>query len=312
MQPLTLDALRVLDAIDRRGSFAAAAQELHRVTSAVSYAIQKLEDELGVVLFDREGHRARLTPTGRLVLERGRELLAAAERLALEARELHDGWETELRIACDNVQEVDPLFPLVAEFHRERPATGIRLLDEVLGGPWEALETDRADIVIAGLVANAPPAGIRTELLGSVRFLMAAAPDHPAAREPAPLDEDVLRRHPVIAVADSSRVRPPYSVGLLARQTTITVSDFRAKEQALMAGLGIGTLPEHRLLPLVEAGRLVVLRTVALREPAPFVMAWKAAGGGRARRWFLHRIPAVWRRAILTSPDMTVASHPKA
>lgn len=306
MQPVTLDALRVLDAIDRRGSFAAAAQELHRVTSAVSYAIQKLEEDMGVLLFDRDGHRAKLTPVGRLVLDRGRELLAAADRLALEARELHDGWETELRIACDNVQDVDALFPLVAEFHRQRPTTSIRLLDEVLGGPWEALETDRADIVIAGLVTPTAPVGLRTETLGSLRFLMAAAPDHPAAREPGPLDEEALRRYPVIAVADSSRSKPPFTVGLLARQTTITVSSFRAKEQALVAGLGIGTLPENRLRPLLEAGRLVALRTTALREPGHFVMAWKGSGGGRARRWFLQRIPEIWRTGVLADP--TVAS----
>lgn len=294
MQPLTLDALRVLDAIDRRGSFAAAAQELHRVTSAVSYAVQKLEDDLGVVLYDRDGHRAKLTPAGRLVLARGRELLVAAEQLALAARELHDGWETELRIAVDNVVDVDLLFPLVAEFNRERPATSIRLLEEVLGGPWEALETDRADLAIAGLGSSAVPTGIRTETLGVTPFLMAAAPDHPATREPMPLTEDALRRHPVIAVADSARVRPPMTVGLLARQTTITVTSFRAKEQALMAGLGIGTLPENRLAPLVAAGRLVVLPTAHLREPGQFVLAWKGSGGGRARRWFLNRIPAQW------------------
>ncbi|MFZ5757168.1 MAG: LysR family transcriptional regulator [Pseudomonadota bacterium] len=294
MQPVTLDALRVLDAIDRRGSFAAAAQELHRVTSAVSYAIQKLEDDMGVVLFDRDGHRAKLTPVGRLVLERGRELLAAADRLALDARELHDGWETELRIAFDNVRDVDVLFPLLAEFQRVRPATSVRLMDEVMGGAWEALETDRADIVVAGLVASSPPAGIRVETLGTIPFLMAAAPGHPVTRERQPLEDDVLRRYPVIAVADSSRVRPPLTVGLLARQTTLTVSDFRAKEQALMAGLGIGTLPENRLAPLVAAGRLVVLRTASLREPGNFVMAWKGSGGGRARRWFLERIPDAW------------------
>jgi DNA-binding transcriptional LysR family regulator len=302
MQPLTLDALRVLDAIDRRGSFAAAARELHRVTSAVSYAIQKLEDDLGVVLFDREGHRARLTPTGRLVLERGRELLLAADRLALEARELHDGWETELRIAFDNVQDIDPLFPLVAEFRRERPNTGIRLLDEVLGGTWEALETDRVDIIVAGTLATAPPPGIRTESLGQLRFLMACAPDHPATREPAPLGEDTLSRYPAIVVADSSRVRPAYSFGLLARQTTITVSDFRAKEAALLAGLGIGTLPENRLRPLIDSGQLVVLRTAALRAPVHFVLAWKSTGGGRARRWFLQHIPDAWRAAAQPEP----------
>lgn len=295
MNPPSLDALRVLDAIDRRGSFAAAAGELSRVTSAVSYAVQKLEEDLGVVLFDRDGHRAKLTPTGRLVLERGRELLAAAERLALDARQLHDGWETELRIAVDNVHEVDCLFPLLAEFHRLQPATSIRLLDEVLGGPWEALETGRADIIVAGLLGGSVPAGVRVEPLGHMPFLMVAAPDHPAVLEPSPLGEDALRRHTLIVVADSARQRPPLSVGLLARQTTITVSDFRAKEQALVAGLGVGTLPENRLAPLVAAGKLVTLKTALLREPAQLVLAWNGAGGARARRWFLQRIPALLR-----------------
>jgi DNA-binding transcriptional LysR family regulator len=263
------------------------------VTSAVSYAVQKLEDDLAVVLFDRDGHRARLTPTGQLVLTRGRELLAAADRLALDARQLHDGWETELRIAVDNVHEVDLLFPLLAEFQRIQPATSIRLLDEVLGGTWEALESGRADIIVAGMIGSAAPAGVRIEPLSDCRFLMTAAPQHPAvaAAAKSPLDEDALRGYPLIVVADSSRVRPPLSVGLLARQTTITVSGFRAKEQALIAGLGIGTLPENRLLPLLASGALVELRTAAIREPASMVMAWHGAGGGRARRWFLQRIP---------------------
>ncbi len=57
---LTLEALQVMDAIDRRGSFAAAADELGRVPSALSYTMQKLEEELDVVLFDRSGHRTKI------------------------------------------------------------------------------------------------------------------------------------------------------------------------------------------------------------------------------------------------------------
>jgi len=63
---LTLDALTVLDAIDRKGSFAAAAEELHRVPSAMTYAVQKLEEDLDALLFDRRGHRAQLTEAGRI------------------------------------------------------------------------------------------------------------------------------------------------------------------------------------------------------------------------------------------------------
>ena len=52
---LSLDALSVLDTIDRKGSFAAAAEELHRVPSAITYQVQKLEQDLDVLLFDRRG-----------------------------------------------------------------------------------------------------------------------------------------------------------------------------------------------------------------------------------------------------------------
>jgi hypothetical protein len=61
---LSLDALLVLDAIARKGSFAAAAEELHRVPSAITYTVQKLEQDLDVQLFDRSGHRAAY-PTGK-------------------------------------------------------------------------------------------------------------------------------------------------------------------------------------------------------------------------------------------------------
>lgn len=73
--PITLDALRVMDAIDRRKSFAAAAEELYRVPSAISYTVNKLEEELQVELFDRSKRKAELTSVGRLILEQGRHIL---------------------------------------------------------------------------------------------------------------------------------------------------------------------------------------------------------------------------------------------
>src|SRR3569832_470051 len=61
---LTLESLRILDAIDRKGSFAAAALALDRVPSALTYTVRKLEEDLDVLLIDRRGHRAKLTLAG--------------------------------------------------------------------------------------------------------------------------------------------------------------------------------------------------------------------------------------------------------
>ena len=93
---LSLDALLVIDAIDRKGSFAAAAHELHRVPSTITYTVQKLEADLDVPLFDRRGHRAKLTAAGRELLNEGRHLLRAAGDLEARVKRVATGWEAEL------------------------------------------------------------------------------------------------------------------------------------------------------------------------------------------------------------------------
>jgi len=84
--------LEVLDAIDRKGSFVAAGNELFRVPSAISYTVQKLEQDLDVVLFRMEGRKAVLTQAGQVLLEQGREILEATERLAVAAKKSHSGF----------------------------------------------------------------------------------------------------------------------------------------------------------------------------------------------------------------------------
>ena len=147
---LSLDALAVLDGIDRRGSFAAAAVELDRVPSAITYTVRRLEDALDVLLFDRRGHRARLTPAGRELLESGRRLLASAAAIETRVQRVATGWEAELRIAIDTVIPLDHVWPLVARFYadcgaRQGAHTRLKVAGEVLGGTWDALAEARAD-----------------------------------------------------------------------------------------------------------------------------------------------------------------------
>ena len=95
---LTLDALEVLDAIDRKGSFAAAAAALYRVPSAVTYTIHKLEEDLGVILFRKEGRRSVLTSAGKTLRAQGRELLAAVERLVETPRQVSSWWASVIPV----------------------------------------------------------------------------------------------------------------------------------------------------------------------------------------------------------------------
>lgn len=135
---LTLEALRVMDAIDRRGSFAAAADELGRVPSALSYTMQKLEEELDVVLFDRSGHRTKFTNVGRMLLERGRVLLEAADKLTTDAEALARGWETHLTIVTEALVPTPAFFPLIDKL-AAKANTQLAIITEVLAGAWERL-----------------------------------------------------------------------------------------------------------------------------------------------------------------------------
>lgn len=288
--PLTLDALQVLDAIARRGSFAGAADELDRVTSAVSYTIQKLEEEMDVLLFDRSGHRAELTPAGRLVLERGRELLEGATQLVEEARALESGWESRLTIALDAIYPEQKLLPLLQRFDELGAATELRVTSEVLMGPWDALESGRADIAIATDQFRLPRP-FRSRAIAQTRFVYVAAPEHPIFRDGPQPD---MHKYRAIAIADTSRSRLPRSTRLGPRQSTLTFSHFPAKVAALVAGIGIGALPLAWAEPELATGRLRLIDHPDNDSVVTLNMVWHSGRTGKAKRWLLRELPALF------------------
>ncbi len=295
MKPeLNLDSLIVLDAIARRGSFSAAADALHRAPSSITYAVQKLEDSLGVTLFDRRGHRARLTQAGETLLDEGRDLLAMADGVARNVKRIATGWEAELRVAVGDVMPHGRIFDLCEGFLRAAPGTRLRLTIEVLGGTWDALVSGRADLII-GAPGDGPPGGGYTrQSLGEVEFVFAVAPHHPLAEAAEPLPNDLIRRYRAVAAADSSRALPPRTVGLLPGQEVFTVPDLRLKRAAQKRGLGVGYLPLHMIAQDIAAGDLIIKTTedgAGTRHMLYY--AWRARHQGKALAWFRHQLSEI-------------------
>lgn len=306
---LTLDSLQVLDAIERRGSFAAAAEELFRVPSAMTYTVQKLEQDLGVTLFDRSGHRAKLTPAGEELLKEGRHLLRAATDLECRVKRVATGWEAELNIAYDDVLPATRLLPLIAQFYREASGTRLRIAVEVLGGCWDALVSGRADLVIAAPGDGPAGGGYTTRLLGYQDWVFAVPPDHALARLPEPLQREDILAHRAVAVADSSRSLPPRTTGLLSGQDVFTVSSIRAKLEAQEAGLGVGHLPLYLAQTSAAAGRLVIKQTRDEKPPIPMHLAWRADQPGKALKWFVKQLTEPGAAAQLLAPVEVRASR---
>lgn len=303
---LSLDALQVLDAIARGGSFAAAATELHRVPSAITYTVQQLEQDLDVLLFDRRGHRAKLTGAGFELLTEGRHLLRAATDLECRIQQVAKGWETELRIAVDTIIDPQRLFPLIAVFDLEASGTRIKIMTEVLGGNWDALISGRADLVI-GASGDVPSGGGYATLpLGKLQFAFVAAPSHPICNEPQPLSEATILKYRAVSVADSSRNLPARTVGLLSGQDVLTLPSMPAKIAAHATGLGVGFLPLSIAEREARAGRVKILDVEIGKPDGETFIAWRPNRTGKALRWFIKQFQ---------SPDIIQSllfdDHPK-
>lgn len=301
---LSLDGLLVLDAIARKGSFAGAAEELHRVPSAITYTVQKLEQDLGVQLFDRSGHRARLTAAGEELLQDGRHLLRAAVDLECRVQRVAKGWETELRIAHDGLIPGVRLDPLIRDFYQEGAGTRLRLSTEVLGGCWDALVSGRADLCIGAPGEPPPEAGYTVRYMGDVDWVFAAAPTHPLTTAAQPIPTSVLRDHRVVVVADSSRSLPPRSSGMPGGSDSLTVSSLQAKLEAQVAGLGVGFLPLHLATPYLRDGRLIALQVEESRERSRLYCSWRPRDAGKALKWWVAKLEeAGVRAALLGTPS---------
>ncbi len=288
---LSLESLGILDAIDRRGSFALAAEELERATSSVTYAVQKLEADLDVLIFDRSGHRARLTPAGRLLLEEGRRLLAAAQSLEHRVLQTAHGWEPQFALVVDAVLPWAPIAEVLAKFYREAAGTRLILRHEALAGGWDALLSGQADLVVGAPGPGPAGGGYKTRPLPPLEFVFAVAPHHPLAQIASPLADAAIETFRAVAIADTARNLPVRSVGLLGNQEVLTVPHLAAKLAAQVAGLGVGWLPRWAAEPEIRAGRLVEKAVANPKNMAATqFLSWRADASGRALQWFLREL----------------------
>ncbi|MFL9960066.1 LysR family transcriptional regulator [Paraburkholderia sediminicola] len=287
---LSFEVLQVLDAIDRTGTFASAAETLHKVPSTLTYLVQKLELDLGVKLFDRTGRRATLTHAGRVVVEEGRRLLQAAEDLERKAKRIEHGWESELHIAIDEIIPFELLWEHVDTFYRLKLNTRLHLSTEVLGGSWDALLTRRADLIVGAAGEPAAIPNLIAKPIGSLRHVFVVAPHHPLASAPEPLTLDIVARHRAVAIGDTSRKLAPRSIALAANQEYLTVPTLEAKLAAQIKGLAVGTIPECLAIEPLSRGELVKKEVIGMRDITHFYLAWRDDETGRALHWWVEQL----------------------
>jgi DNA-binding transcriptional LysR family regulator len=254
---VSLEQWRALAAVVDGGTYAKAAAALHKSQSAVSYAVQQLEAQLGIKAFEIEGRKAKLTPTGELLYRRARYLLDEASALEQAATRLSAGWEAEIRLAVEIIFPTWLLLGAMDRLGKESPNTRIELIESVLGHRTDALVHGHADLAI---FASVPP-GFFGEHLMQLRFVLVAHPNHPLHRLKRKVTPRDLRAHRHLVVRESSpdRSTPP----LIDATQRWTMSHPATEIEALRAGFGYAWMPEDKIRRELESGEL---KRLPLRE----------------------------------------------
>lgn len=252
------------------GSLARAAQALSKAQSAVSYQLKSLEAQLGLSLLDRTGYRIGLTDAGHAVLEEGRALLAHAHRIEGLARQFAQGWEARLAIVIDGILPLGKTLAALKALADEGVPTRVHLAVEFLGGVQQRFDADEADLML--VKDFVPHAGLAVEALPEIECVLCVAPMHALAKERRPRLVH-LQRHVELTVRDSSGRGKDHQ---FAGERVFTLSDFSAKKQSLMMGLGFGWMPLYLVADELANGTLCELAY---------------AGGSRFRftPWLVHR-----------------------
>jgi DNA-binding transcriptional LysR family regulator len=261
MDALSLDQFAVFAAIVDEGSFAAAARHLNRAQSAITYAIQKLEDQSGTMLFDRSAYRPVLTEAGKELLPRIRRILADVENYRLHARQMVMGLEEELRLAVHPYTPTHVMSEALRDFHAAFPSVRIVAALSTKHAAMESLAQGTSDLATI-IEATSPGEGFRRLPCTMLELVAVASPRHPLAQTNGLITPEMLREHMQLVIyegltqEEESRIR-----GYGIDSTEIwRVVNFAILRSLLVSGVGWGVVPLSWVGDDLAAGHLATLR----------------------------------------------------
>lgn len=291
---VTLDALRCLCAVVEAGSFRGAAGRVHRSQPAVSQQIKALERALGHRLVERG--TGLPTDIGRLVHERARALVLAADGLAQEVADHEAASSRELRVGTSDTLALYLLPPCVGRFQREMPAVRLLLYSRHSDDVVAEVLDGRLDLGLVTLPEAHP--GLEAEPLTTQRLALAVPAGHPlAGRRRATLAQ--VGDAPFLLLESRTRtgalLREHFRRAGFQPNVALDSGSFEVIKRYVSEGVGLAVLPE-----MVIAGReagVVPVRVPGLPEISIGAVWRKGAYRTRAARHFADLARTVALRA---------------
>lgn len=241
------DALRLLDAVARTGSFTGAAAKLNYTQSAVSRRIASLEQQAGGPLFDRLARGVRLTPAGETLHQHARAVLNRLARAADELAGIHGGYSGRLRVGAFATANVALVPGALRAFRRRFPEVALAPVEGPSGGLLRRMREGELDVAVVSDYPSGLPYDDEVEIIPLVEdeLLVALPGDHRlAGRESVDLRE--LREETWIEAPPPGRTTMLEEACARAGFTpraTVRIAEWTGKFGFVAAGLGITLVP---------------------------------------------------------------------
>ena len=279
---MTLVQLRHLISLAQTGSFSKSAGAVFLTQPALSRSIRALESELGQLLFDRIGRRSEVTPFGREVVQRARQLVLAADDLRDSGPQMARGLAGSLRIGLGSGPGAMLMTPLLMHMAKQQPQLHL----EISRGRTELLERSLREREIDALVVDArslkPAPDLRATQTYEMRGAILCRRGHPLARKRGGVSFDQLRAYPIASTPLSDEVarvlverygpdaHPARCVTLSCEELPSLVELTRHTDTVLIAIRASGPdLVELTMKPHLNATARFAVVTLAGRSEAP-------------------------------------------
>lgn len=257
MDEYSLEQFRVFIAVVDSGGFAAAARKLGKAQSVITYSIRRLEEQTGLILFDRSYYRPKLTNAGQVLLPRARMLIDQLEDFHAHAQNFASGIEAAITIVVNEFSDMNGVIRALKTMHATYPSVKVKILLKAFGEDLDTLRNGDAHI---GVIPEINTIGNEFEArhLAEHQLVAVASPSHTLSSIEGAIPLSKLRGQTQIVWGRASATLSDKDMGVHSLDTWY-VTDLGTKLKLLVSGMGWGSLPKHLVQDEIEQGRLQLL-----------------------------------------------------
>jgi DNA-binding transcriptional LysR family regulator len=244
----TLDAWEILQTVVQLGGFGPAAEKLNRSQSTISYAVARLQEQLGVRLFEIQGRKAHLTEVGRVLLADAEPHLAGFHQLEERAHLMASGGASEVRLSVDSIFPDRRLFSALADFSCQFPHVKPKLRQGTFLSADSEFSLHNAQLCVTGLISRE----LFVKPILSIELIAVVRSDHPLLSIQRKLSRSDLIQHTLVTIEGAASGILKHQPRLPA-QRVLPVGSIDSAIEAVRSGLCFGWLPKYRIQSEIDS-----------------------------------------------------------